>query len=360
MWILNVVVIITFLFYIITLISKAVEQKTVSLYIVLFLAIAFEAIFLYALFGEVVLSVKIQSLILVFSYILPMLVVTLKNSKISFRLNILYAVAKISYSLKKYEFASGILKGAIKNDKKKPKYYHLRAKALEKMGDISSARDMFFKVIELDRENKEAYLELAKILDRENKKDTALVMLSQVLKLDPTYIEAKEMMGIIYFEIGRYKEALSIYEEIIASENGTYNTYYNLAILYWQNREIDKAIKTYNIAIDMNEELYEAYYALGRLYLLQGNFEKSIECLQKAMKDETLKAMSEFSIAENYIRQNNIPKSLEYLKLAVEKDNKYILKAKDNRAFDIIYSEIIKLEANNMKFMDTTLLQNLG
>ena len=225
MWLVNVVVIITFLFFILNVVTRAIKQKEIYLYVILVLANIFEAVFLGFLFTNTKLSSLVQALVLVFSYIIPILVVILNSADVSIRLKILYAVAKVSYAFKKYEFAAGILLGAIKNDKNNVKYYHLRAKALEKINDLAGARDMLFKVIELDRENKEVYLELAQILDRENKKDTALVMLSQVLKIDSEYVEAKEMIGIIYSEIGRDKEALSIYEELASSSEGTYNTY---------------------------------------------------------------------------------------------------------------------------------------
>lgn len=354
MWLLYVVVIITFLFFVLNILIRAIKQKEKYLYVILVLSNIFEAIFLSFLFLGKQLPTIVQLLVLIFAYIIPMMVVTLKNIDVSIKLKILYAVAKASYALKKYEFAAGILKGAIKNDKNNVKFYYLRSKALEQMGDLAGARDMMFKVVELDRDNKQIYLELAQILDRENKKDTALVMLSHALKIDPNFVEAKEMIGIIYSEIGRDKEALSIYEDLASSSTGTYNTYYNLAIIYWRNNEIDKAIKAYNVTVGMNPKLYEAYYALGRLYYMEENYEQSIYNLEKALKDEQLKSKVEYALSQNYIKQEELEKAVEHLENAIKVDITYIEKAKENKLFEIISLEINRIQDENKKLETIT------
>lgn len=361
MWLVNVVIIITFLFFVLNIITRAIKQKEIYLYIILSLANIFEAIFIAFLFTGKELCNILQVLILVFSYILPIVVVILNSADVTIRLKILYAVSCLSYSLKKYEFASGLLAGAIKNDKKNVKFYYLRGKALEKLGDLAGARDMLFKVIEFERENKQVYLELAQILDRENKKDTALVMLSQVLKIDEDYVEAKEMMGIIYSEIGRYKEALSIYEELAASDKGTYNTYYNLAIIYWQNNELDKAIKAYNVAVGMYPKLYKAYYALGKLYYIEENYEQSIYNLNKALKDNELKGAVEYILSQIYIKQDELDKAAQHLEYSIKEDKTYLEKAKKNEIFDVISLELSRFddETKELETITYDLQENL-
>lgn len=354
MWLLNVVVIITFLFFILNVVIRTIKQKEIYLYVILALACISEVIFVGCIFANVNLHFAIQVLVLVFAYLIPMGVVLLNSADVSIRLKILYAIAQIAYALKKYEFAAGLLQGAIKNDKKNVNFYYLRGKALEQMEDLAGARDMLFKVVELDKENTKMYLELAQILDRENKKDTALVMLAHALKIEPEYTEAKEMMGIIYSEIGRDKEALSIYEELATSSSGTYNTYYNLAIIYWRRNEIDKAIKAYNVAVGMNPKLYEAYYALGRLYYIEENYEQSIYNLEKALKEDSLKAKTEYMLAQNYIKQEELEKAVEHIEIAIKEDAEYLRKAKSNEIFDAISLEITRIEDENKELATVT------
>ncbi len=354
MWLLNVVVIITFLFFILNVVIRTIKQKEKYLYIILIFAVVFELLFIICMLANIQINSILQAFVLIFAYLVPMVVVLLNSADVSIRLKILYVIAQVAYALRKYEFAAGLLNGAIKNDKKNVKFYYLRGKSLERLGDLAGARDMLFKVVELDRDNKEIYLELAQILDRENKKDTALVMLSHALKIAPDYVYAKEMMGIIYSEIGRDKEALSIYEELAASSEGTYNTYYNLAIIYWRNNQIDEAIKAYNVAVGMNPKLYEAYYALGRLYFVEENYEQSIYNLEKALKDDALKAKVEYMLAENYIKQGELEKTVEHLEKAVKQDASYLKKAKDNGSFEAISLEISRLQDENKELVSVT------
>lgn len=354
MWLSNVVIIITFLFFVLNILEKAVKHKEKYLYVIVLFASIFESIFLGNILMGQTISNFMQILIFIFAYVIPIITIILNTSNIKFRLNILYVVAKLAYSMGKYEFAAGLLLGAIKNDKNNIKYYYLRSKALNKMQDLAGARDMLFKIIELDRENTRMYLELAQILDLENKKDTALVMLSQALKIEPEFTEAKEMIGIIYSDIGRENEAQNIYEELATSGKGTYNTYYNLAIIYWRNGQIDNAIKTYNVALGMNPKLYEANYALGRLYFLSENYEQSIYNLNKALKNNDLKAKIEYALAENYIKLEELEKAAEHLEKAIKLDKTYLDKAKNNSLFEVISLEINRIEDENKELLSIT------
>lgn len=354
MWLSNVVIIITFIFLILQILLKIRKQNRLFMYVLLGISIAFELLFVLAIIFKYNLHLALQVVIFVFSYLVPMGIVALNSTNVYFRLKILYAVARLAYSLKKYEFTAGILYGAIKNDKYNSKYYYLRGKALDKMGDLAGARDMLFKVIELDKESKEVYLELAQILDMEDKKDTALIMLVQVLKLYPDYVEAKEMMGIIYSEIGRDNEAESIYEKLIASDTATYNTYYNMAIIYCRQGQIDKAIESYNIALDKNSKLYEANYALGKLYYAKENFEESIENLKKALKEESLKAKAEYALSMTYIKMDDLEKAVEHLENAIKLDINYLYIAKQTELFEAISLELNRLEDENRELISVT------
>ena len=344
MWLLNVVSIITFLFLLLNLILRVVKKKEITMYVILSIAVIFETIFVYSMFAKKDISSIMQTFILIFSYLIPMLTTLLNNSGTKFRLKILYAVAVIAYALRKHEFAAGLLLGAIRNDKTNVKYYLLRAKTLEKMGDFAGARDMLFNVVELDKSNKEAHLKLVQLLDNESKKDTALVMLAQLLKNHPDYNLAREMLGIIYSELGRDHEAESIYEELINENIATYNTYYNMAIIYCKQNKIDEAIEAYSTAIQKNSKLYDAHYALGRLYFAKDELDKAIEFLKKSIKSEYLKAKAMYTLAMCYIKQENLEEAVECLENAINIDIKFLDKAKANNLFDAISLEISRIE----------------
>ena len=107
--------------------------------------------------------------------------------------------------------------------------------------------------------------------------------------------------------------------------------------------------------------MYEAYYALGRLYFIEENYEQSIYNLNKALKDNTLKGMSEYTLAQNYIKLEELEKAVEHLERAVKEDTTYLIKAKQNKDFDIISLELSRLEDENKELETVTydLTQNL-
>ena len=353
MWLENVVIIITFIFMTLQIVHKQ-RKNNIYTIIILILAFVFELIFAWSKFSGKVLSTFMQSLVLIFSYILPICVIVLSSLNVSFRLKILYAVAKMSYALKKYEFAAGILEGAIRKDKENLKYYYLRAKALEKLGDLAGARDMLFCIIELDKSDKQVYLKLAQVLDKEDKKDTALVMLSQALKLYPDYTEAKEMIGIIYSEIGRDQEAENIYRQLSLDDAGTYNTYYNLGIIYSRQGQIDNAIEAYKVAIEKNSKLYAAYYALGKLYYAKDEYELSVESLNKALKDNSLNSKTYYALAMAYIKLDDLEKAVDNLEKTVKLDLSMLQQAKNNDVFSVISLELKRLEDENTDLISIT------
>lgn len=344
MWLINVVIIITFLLCITYVTLKAIKNKDIVLYILEVLALIFECIFVIYLFKGKILSNILQVCTLIFSYLIPIGIFVLDNLNVTFKLNILYVVAKLSYALKKYEFSEGILKGAIRKDKTKVKYYYLRSKALEKLGNIPEARDMMFKVIALDNENKEAYLDLAVLLDKENKKDTAIIMLIQALKIDPNYIEAKEMLGIIYIELGRYVEAESIYTELLAINDVSFSTCYNLANIYLRQEKYDSAIDFYLKAIDKNKKCVEAYLGLANTYYIVEDYEEAIDFLDKAPNMDMLQGKVLYIKALAYIKLQDIKKAVECVEKLVSIDNTYLAKIKANKLFDELMPLVNNIE----------------
>lgn len=351
MWLLNVVEIITFLFFIAYGITRTIKQRDIVNDCLVILALIFEIIFLvYVMLGKS-MSNTLQGFVLAFAFIIPMIMFAIKNASKYFKLKILYAVAVPAYTFKKYEFVAGLLEKAIKYDKANVNYYYLRAKALKRMREYADARDMMFKVVELDRENAVAYYDLAELLDLLDKKDTAIVMLATALKILPSYEEAKEMMGIIYSEIGRYKEAASIYEEMSSEGIGSFNTYYNLAIIYSEQGEIEKAIDAYNVALQKNNKLYDAYYSLGRLYYAKEDYEKAIGNLKRAAKDSKLKAKAYYSMAMTYVKLEDYVAAVDYLEKAVNINKEYILKAKEDMVFDPIIAEVNRIADDNTELL---------
>ena len=344
MWLINVVIIITFVFYIIQLMSKTSTKKDPVLYMFVGIAIFLETVFVICLVNEKELNNFMQGLVLIFSYIIPILLVSIKGLEKSVKLTLVHYVAKFMCFIRNYEFAEGLLQRAIKQDRKNIHFYYLRAKALEKLDRISDAKDVLLNSLTVNPDNAEVYYKIAVLLDKQGNKEAAIAMLNQAVTLDEGYTEAKEMLGILFSDLGYVAEAKAIYEDVAMNNEATADTFFNLAVIYSGAGEINKAISAYDKVLELDDEMYEAYYSIGRLYYVKEEYELAKDSLEKAMLDKNLKAKAEYTLALINMKMGDINDAVTHITNVIKQDNSYVLMAKKERLFKPIMAEIYALE----------------
>ena len=344
MWLINVVIIITFVFYIIQLISKTSSKKDPVLYMFVGIAIFLETVFIICLVNGKELNNLMQVLVLIFSYIIPILLVSIKGLEKSVKLTLVHYVAKFMCFIRNYEFAEGLLQRAIKQDRKNIEFYYLRARALEKLDRLTEAKDVLLNSLTINSENAEVYYKVAVILDKQGNKEVAIAMLNQAVTLDEGYTEAKEMLGILFSDLGYVSEAKTIYEDIAMNNEATVDTFFNLAVIYSGAGEINKAISAYDKVLELDDEMYEAYYSIGRLYYAKEEYELAKENLEKATLDKNLRAKAEYTIAMINMKMGDINDAVANITSAIKLDNNFVLMAKKERVFKPIMAEIYALE----------------
>ncbi|MBR6613214.1 MAG: tetratricopeptide repeat protein [Clostridia bacterium] len=344
MWLINVVIIITFVYFIVQIVSKAVRKKEPALFVIIALAIFFESLFIFYLLSDEKLNNILQALVLIFAYLIPMALVTVKGLAKNAKITLVYYVAKFMYLIGNYEFAEGLLARIMTKARKNAEFYYLRSKALEKMGKLAEARDVLISSLTVDNNNEEIYYKIAVLLDKLGNKEAAIAMLNQAVTIDNTYIEAKEMLGILFSDLGHLNEAKTIYEDIAMNNIATADTFFNLAVIYSALGEIKNAIPAYEKALELDDEMYEAYYSVGRLYYAKEEYDLAKENLEKASKDKELKAKSEYSIALISMKTGDINDAIYHVTNATNEDEAFILMAKKERLFKPIMSEIYGIE----------------
>ncbi len=349
MWLINVVIIITFVFYIIQLMSKTSSKKDPVLYIFVGVAIFLETVFIICLINGKELNNFIQLLVLIFSYIIPMLLVSIKGLEKSVKLTLVHYVAKFMYFIRNYEFAEGLLQRAIKQDRKNIQFYYLRAKALEKLDRIADAKDVLLNSLTVNPDNAEVYYKIAILLDKQGNKEAAISMLNQAVTLDDTYTEAKEMLGILFSDLGYVAEAKAIYEDIAMNNEATADTFFNLAVIYSAAGEINNAISAYDKVLEIDDEMYEAYYSIGRLYYAKEEYELAKENLEKAIADKNLRAKAEYTLSMINMKMGDINDAVSHITNAIKLDSSFVLMAKKERAFKPIMPEIYALEDDSFE-----------
>lgn len=344
MWLINVVIIFSYFCIVLALAYKAKKSKeTIDIAIIL-ISFVFELVFLYGILSKKEYSNTIQTLILIFGYLIPIILIYLKYTTISIKLKLVYIISNFLYYIRKYELANMLIEKIIKKDDKNIKYYELAAKSYKKQNKYLEARDMYFKIAELDNGKSDAYFNLGIIFDLLNKKDTAIIMFANAITIDPNFVEAKEMKGIIYSEIGRHLEATNIYEELKEEGTKNYKIYYNLATIYLENGDIDKAKENYEQAVLLNKNLHEAWYTLGNIYYMRSDYQAALVAFKKSNIDKNLKAKTNYSLAKVYMKTEDYVSAVESIEIAAKLNNDYILKATKDELFEPIIPEINRIK----------------
>ena len=344
MRLINVVIIITFVYFIAQIVSKAVRNKEPAMFVIIALAIFFESLFIFYLLSDEKLNGILQLMVLIFAYIVPMALVTVKGLSKNAKITLVYYVAKFMFVIGNYEFAEGLLARIMNKARKNAEFYYLRSKALEKMGKLPEASDVLISSLAVEYGNEEVYYKIAVLLDKLGNKEAAIAMLNQAVTMDNTYIEAKEMLGILFSDLGHLKEAKTIYEDIAMNNEPTAETFFNLAVIYSALGEIKNAIPAYEKALELDDEMAEAYYSVGRLYYAKEEYQLAKENLEKALKYKELRAKAEYSLALIAMKTGNINDAIYHIKNAIDEDDTFILMAKKERLFKPIMTEIYAIE----------------
>lgn len=344
MWLINVVIIFSYLCILSALIYKAVKSKELIDISVIVISLIVESVFISGIFKNINYPNALQFVIFIFAYLIPMLFVYIKYTTISIKLKLVYFIANLCFKFRRYEVCNMLLEKIIKKDPKNVKYYEFAAKSYERQEKYIEARDKYFKITELMPDNARAYYNLGLMFDELNKKDTALIMFATAIGLDPEYNEAKEMQGIIYSEIGRYLEATNIYEELKEKGTKNYKIYYNLGTIYLEKGDIDNAKESYEQAVLLNKNLYEAWFALGNIYYTKNDYEGALIALKKAIKDDQIRAKGNYSMAKVYLKMDDLESSVECIEIAAKLDGELIIKASNDILFETILPEINRIK----------------
>lgn len=344
MWFKSVVIILTWFVIIGMYLKVCIKSKNYFYFMLLGCNVVFAILY----FIKDVLKIEenniIQSLWLVFMYLIPAAILGLSYNNIAIKQKIVCILAKFYYNMGRYDIAARLYTHSIKTNKKNinSNNYYILGRCLRKEKKYLDSRDMLIEAIELDKNNYLAYYELGLTLNASDKKDTAIVMFSNALKVNPEFKEAKIALAITYSEIGRYKEAISLYNEIIENEEADEEVWYNLAnIYYYQLGDTNKAEECYLKATDINNKLYASWFNLGIINYLKGDYRFSIKAFQIVRQDEAFKDKAEFNLAKSYVAIKENEKAVKLLSKLIARDASYIDKIKDEIIFEEILIQII-------------------
>ena len=175
----------------------------------------------------------------------------------------------------------------------------------DKLGDFISAKNSYYKVINLRKDYIDAYKSLCVVLMKLNATEEAIKVANIASSIDKSDYIFDFVVGTAYMKVKDFQKSIAPLERAIEKAPDNLATYNSLGTSYMAVGRSDDAIKCYKKALQLNPDSPMAYYNLGSALQIQQNHEDACEFLKKAVEldneDEGFKvalAMSEVKIGK--------------------------------------------------------------
>lgn len=154
----------------------------------------------------------------------------------------------------------------------------------DKLGDFISAKNAYYKVIELRKDYVDAYKSLCVVLMKLNNIDEAIKMASIASSIDETDYIFDFIVGTAYMKLKDFQKSVAPLERAREKAPDNLMTYNSLGTSYMAVGRSADAIKSYRKALELNPKNPMAYYNLGSALQIQQNHEDACEYLKKAVE----------------------------------------------------------------------------
>ena len=134
-------------------------------------------------FNNVYIPIYFEICILLFSFIIPVIVIIFQYNNIRIMEKILYYRMKYAYFSKEFEKTINLINKIEVKEGKNAELLYILGMCYKQLHDLINARDSFALAIELNKEDYKSYYELGVILDKTNKKEVAMIMFKKAIKI---------------------------------------------------------------------------------------------------------------------------------------------------------------------------------
>ncbi len=203
--------------------------------------------------------------------------------------------------------------------KKQPNNHYilnLLGSCYHNLGNFISAKKVFQRIIELDRNSLPAMNNLANVYKDMNELETAEELYKKILKLNPNYINALNNYAGFNFKLNKYDEAIALYKKILTINNNSAIVHYNLGLAYQSLGKFKDAELHYRevLRIDPTKNIIDRI--MGRIIKYDKDNKHLQEMLVKInnpkLSDES-KIELNFALGKAYEDLSDFKKSFFYL-----------------------------------------------
>ena len=257
------------------------------------------------------------------------------------------ALAEVFVSAGQPNEALKLLTAALTSGRKPPpRFYFVKARALDAAGDSAAALENFRKAVALDPTSEEFLLGLAELYARQNKHAEAFEVLERANKLDPDspktlrplileasfagknadVEDAAEQLAAkseepqdlfvaanVFLTNHRQSEAVPLLEKYLAKVPNDARAWVGLGVGYEDQRRFVDSQKAFESALKADPKFEDAEYQLGVLTSVTGNSALAIQHFEKAVEINPNHAPSLEKLGNLYLEAGQFDKARDAL-----------------------------------------------
>ena len=292
-----------------------------------------------------------NSIVWIFSIIIPTLVFALEYKNINISEKMQLCICKIYLFWGKNKKAKDIL---INLTEKYPESYGAHkslAEVYEKEGGMRKAIEEYVKTLEIRRNDYKSYYAISKLLKDLGRNKQAILMLNNLLNVKPDHYEASLMLSELLIEKEEFKKAISVINKALKYNENEEKIIYNLGIAYARTNEFNLAKGCFEKVVSINNLNYNAYYRLGQIALLYRDFDMAENYFLNSAYEEK-EARSYYELTKIYMMKNKKDQAGLYIVKAINSDPKYYDIAKEEPMFFSIKQFIKKPKDSSEEIKD--------
>ena len=153
------------------------------------------------------------------------------------------------------------------------------------LGNFEKAKNLFKKVISINKNIPEVYNNLGSIFLNEKNFKEAIKYFNEAITLNPKLSVAYLNLGLIYQKINDFKMAEKNYLQSILLNKDNVTAHYNLGNLYSDNDDLNNAEKYFRCSIDLKPDMEQAYKNLFFIFDRSNQHKKLKDILDLAKKN---------------------------------------------------------------------------
>lgn len=194
-----------------------------------------------------------------------------------------HAYASVLYQSRKPLQALDAMKNVLKPD---AEVYDLRAQCYRALGDESSAKNEYLKLIGVDSTSYMAFAYLAAYYDRQRNIDSTIWAYDKLQRAQPDNYQLMNELGRLYFMIGQIDKSKEAYQRSFEIEPGVANikTIVTLADIYRDEENWDSTEVYLKAALSVDQGNFDLHRFLVGLYFTQDKFVQALPHIQTMTK----------------------------------------------------------------------------